>query len=153
MECGFDSYTFPGYGGGCKVRENGKLHCQSVGELKVKWHRPLKGTIKTVTLRREAGRWYACFSVACETSPLPESTEAVGIDVGLERFATLSTGETIANPRYFKTAQAQLRRAQRRIARRKKGSHRRRKAVQSLQCVHAHIRHQRRDFPHKTARM
>jgi putative transposase len=149
----FDSYTFPSYGDGCRVRENGKLYCQGIGELKVKWHRPLTGTIKTVTLKREAGHWYACFSVECEPSPLPESAETVGVDVGLEAFATLSDGTRIDNPRYFKTAQARLRRAQRRVARRKKGSHRRRNAVRTLQRVHAHVRNQRRDFHHQVARM
>jgi putative transposase len=148
----FDSYTFPSYGDGCKVRDNGKLYCQGIGELKVKWHRPLTGTIKTVTLKRDAGRWYVCFSVACDPSPLPESQASVGLDVGLEAFATLSDGTRIENPRYFTTAQAQLRRAQRRVARRKKGSHRRRKAVQALQRVHAHVRHQRHNFHHQVAR-
>jgi putative transposase len=148
----FDSYTFPSYGDGCKVKDNGKLYCQGIGELKVKWHRPLTGTIKTVTLKREAGRWFVCFSVECDPSPLPESPESVGLDVGLESFATLSDGTRIDNPRYFKTAQAQLRRAQRTVARRKKGSHRRRKAVQRLKRAHLHIGHQRRDFHHKVAR-
>jgi putative transposase len=50
----FDSYTFPNYGDGCKVRDNGKLYCHGIGELKVKWHRPLMGTTKTVILKREA---------------------------------------------------------------------------------------------------
>jgi len=148
----YDSLTFPTYGNGCKIRVNGKLYCQGIGELKVKWHRPLQGTIKTVTLKREAGRWYVCFSVECDPSPWPESTETVGLDVGLEVFATLSDGTRIENPRYFKTAQAQLRRAQRRATRRKRGSHRRRKAVQAMQRVHAHIRNQRRDFHHQVAR-
>ena len=148
----FDSYTFPSYGDGCKVRDDGKLYCQGVGELKVKWHRPLPGMIKTVTLKREAGRWYVCFSVECDACPLPASSDEVGIDVGLESFATLSTGDTISNPRYFKIAQGRLRCAQRRVARRKKGGHRRRKAVQALQRIHAHIRNQRRDFHHKIAR-
>jgi putative transposase len=148
----FDSYTFPSYSDGCKVRDNGKLYCQGVGELKVKWHRPLQGTVKTVTLKREAGRWYVCFSVEYDQSPLPENTEAVGLDVGLEAFATLSDGTRIDNPRYFKTAQAQLRRAQRKVARRQRGSHRRRKAVRLLQRMHVHIRNQRRDFHHQVAR-
>jgi putative transposase len=148
----FDSYTFPSYGDGSRIRDNGKLYCQGVGELKVKWHRPLHGTIKTVTLKREAGRWYVCFSVACEPAPLPESADWVGVDVGLEACATLSDGTRIENPRYFKIAQARLRRVQRRVARRKKGSHRRRKAVQALQRLHAHIRNQRRDFHHQVAR-
>jgi putative transposase len=148
----FDSYTFPSYGDGCKVRDNGTLYCQGIGELKVTWHRPLQGTIKTVTLKREVGRWYVCFSVEGEPSPLPDSSKTVGLDVGLETFATLSDGPTIPNPRYFKTAQRRLRRAQRRVARRQKGSHRRRKAVQALQRVHAHVRNQRRDFHHQVAR-
>jgi putative transposase len=148
----FDSYTFPSYGDGCKIRDNGKLYCQGLGELKVKWHRPLHGTIKTVTLKREAGRWYVCLCVECESTSLPESAESVGLDVGLEAFATLSDGTRIENPRYFKIAQAQLRRAQRKVARRKKGSHRRHQAVRLLQRVHAHIRNQRRDFHHQVAR-
>jgi putative transposase len=148
----FDSYTFPRYGDGCKVRDNGKLYCQGIGELKVKWHRPLQGTIKTVTLKQEAGRWFVCFSVACAPVPLPESQASVGLDVGLEAFATLSDGTRIENPRYFKTAQVKLRRAQRKVARRKKGSHRRRKAVRLLQRVHLHIGNQRRDFHHQVAR-
>jgi putative transposase len=148
----FDSLTFPSYGDGCKVRANGKLYCQGIGELKVKWHRPLTGAMKTVTLKRKAGHWYVCFSVACQPSPLPESHETVGLDVGLESFATLSDGTIIPNPRYFKTAQARLRRAQRRVARRKRGSHRRRNAVQALQRVHAHICNQCRDFHHQVAR-
>jgi putative transposase len=148
----FDSFTFPSYGDGCKVRDNGKVYCQGIGELKVKWHRPLAGTIKTVTLKREAGRWYVCFSVETEATPLPINAEAVGLDVGLEAFATLSDGTRIENPRYFKTAQAKLRRAQRKVARRKRGSHRRHKAVMALQRVHAHIKNQRRDFHHQLAR-
>jgi putative transposase len=148
----FDSYTFPSYGDGCKVKDNGKLYCQGIGELKVKWHRPLAGTIKTVTLKREAGRWFVCFAVTCEPVPLPTSAESVGIDVGLEAFATLSDGTRIENPRYFRTAQAQLRRAQRKVARRKKGSHRRRKAVRLLQRAHTHIGNQRRDFHHQVSR-
>jgi putative transposase len=148
----FDSYTFPSYGDGCKIKDYGKLYCQGIGELKVKWHRPLQGTIKTVTLKREAGRWFVCFSVECDITPLPESPVSVGIDVGLEAFATLSDGTRIENPRYFKTAQAQLRRAQRKVARRKRGSHRRRTAVRLLQRAHLHIGNQRRDFHHKVAR-
>ena len=54
----FDSYTFPSYGDGCKVRDNGKLYVQGVGELKVKWHRRLEGKVKTVTVRRSASRWH-----------------------------------------------------------------------------------------------
>ncbi len=147
----FDSITFPSYGDGCKLIDS-KLRLQGVGLVKVKLHRAIEGTIKTVTVKREAGRWYACFSVECFAQPLPVNTESVGVDVGLLSFATLSDGTEIDNPRYYRAAQKQLRIAQRKVARRKRGSHRRRKAVQLLQRAHAHIRNQRADFHHKISR-
>lgn len=75
-----------------------------------------------------------------------------GLDVGLSAFATLADGTTIENPRYYTAAQAKLRLAQRRVARRKRGGTNRRKAVVLLQKVHAKITNQRADFHHKTAR-
>lgn len=147
----FDSLAFPSYGDGCKLIDS-KLRLQGVGLVKVKLHRPVEGVIKTVTVKREAGRWYACFSVECEAKLLPECVGSVGVDVGLAAFATLSDGTEILNPRYYREAQATLRRAQRKVARRKRGSHRRRKAVQLLQKAHAHVRSQRADFHHKISR-
>ena len=147
----FDSITFPSYGDGVRLLPSGKLRVQGVGVLKVKLHRPVDGKIKTVTLKREAGKWYVCFSVEVETLPLNDSLLSVGIDVGLESFAVLSDGTVIANPRQYRKAQARLRRAQRKVARRKKGSHRRKKAVRELQVAHAHVRNQRLDFHHKLA--
>jgi putative transposase len=150
----FDSYTFPSYGDGCKFRDDGNLYIQGIGVLKVKLHRPVVGQIKTVTLKRECGRWYVCFSVEFEIpEPLPSTGEVTGIDVGLESFVTLSDGTVIENPRHYRKAQARLRRAQRKVARRKKGSGRRRKAVQTLQRVHAHVRNQRADFHHQASRI
>jgi putative transposase len=148
----YDSLTFPSYGDGCRLRENGRLYLQGVGNLKVKLHRPVEGKIKTVSVKREAGNWYALFSCEVEPSPLPPSAEAVGIDVGLATFAVLSDGSEIANPRYSRKAQAAVRRAQRKVARRKRRSNGRRKAVVLLQKAHAHVANQRNDFTHKAAR-
>jgi len=149
----FDSYAFPAYGDGCKLRDDGRLYVQGVGELKVKLHRPVAGQVKTVTLKRECGRWYACFSVGVPIpDPLPATGAVTGIDVGLESFAVLSDGSVIENPRYYRKAQARLRRAQRKVARRKKGSNRRWKAVRSLQRVHQHVKNQRSDFHHQVSR-
>jgi putative transposase len=149
----YDSITFPSYGDGCKLLDNSKLRVQGVGQIKLKLHRLIEGRIKTVGIKREAGKWYAVFSVECEPKPLEPSTEKAGLDVGLTAFATLSDGTEIDNPRYFKESQAKLRRAQRKVARRKKGGNSRKKAVRELQRVHAHIRNQRSDFAHKVARM
>lgn len=148
----YDSLTFPSYGDGCRLRTNGRLYLQGAGEIKVKLHRPVEGAIKTVSVKREAGKWYALFSCEIEPSPLPASDDAVGIDVGLTAFATLSDGSEIANPRYARKAQAAVRRAQRKVARRKKHGNSRRKAVVLLQKAHAHVVNQRNDFHHKAAR-
>jgi putative transposase len=148
----YDSITFPSYGDGCKLLDNGKLRLQGVGAVKVKLHRPIEGEIKTVTVKREAAKWYAVFSVECEAKPLPVSAGVVGMDVGLSAFATLSDGTEIENPRYYREAQAKLRRAQRKVARCKRGSNNRKKAVRELQRAHAHVRNQREDFAHKVSR-
>jgi putative transposase len=150
----YDSLTYPSWGDGCSLRTSGRLYLQGVGELKVKWHRPLPADarIKTVTAKREAGRWYVCFSVEmAQPEPLPVSVKPVGIDVGLTTFAVLSDGTQIANPRHLRAAERRLRLAQRKHARRMKQSRRRQKARQELARVHAHVANQRRDFHHKTA--
>jgi putative transposase len=101
---------------------------------------------------READGWYTCFS--CEgvpIQPLPATGQETGIDLGLESFATLANGSQIANSRIFRVAEGRLRRAQRRVSRRKKGSHHRRKAVHLLARAHQRVRRARADFHHKTA--
>ena len=148
----WDTLTFPSYGDGCKLVDK-LIYIQGVGQIKIKLHRPIEGKIKTVSIKREAGRWFVVFSVECDAVPLAASTEAVGIDVGLSSFATLDDGTEIDNPRFYKEAERKLRIAQRRIARRtNKRSNRRRKAVQLLQRQFAHIRAQRSDFHHKFSR-
>jgi len=148
----YDTLTFPSYGDGCKLVDK-LVYIQGVGKIKVKLHRPVDGKIKTVSIKREAGRWFVIFSVECEPTPLPASTETIGIDVGLTAFATLDDGTEIDNPRFYKEAQKKLRVAQRRLARRtNKKSNRRRKAVQLLQRQNAHVQNQRIDFHHKVSR-
>jgi putative transposase len=149
----FHSYSFPIYGNGCKLRENKRLYIQGVGELKIKLHREVAGEIRTVTLTKSCGKWDVCFSVIVpDLVPLPETGEVTGIDVGVTSFAVLSDGTAIKNPRYYQMAQAKLRRVQRRVCRRKKTSHRRRKAVRQLSRVHRHIKNQRNDFHHQVSR-
>jgi putative transposase len=146
----YDSIRFT-YGDGSKLTGS-LLRIQGAGEIKVKLHRPVEGVIKTATIKRQAGHWFVCLSVECEPDPLPVITAEIGIDLGLTSFATLSSGAEIENPRYYRKAQMRLRVAQRRVARRKKGSNRRRKAIRELQKMCLHIANQRRDFHHKESR-
>ncbi len=83
--------------------------------------------------------------------PLPRTGQETGIDLGVESFATLADGSQIANPRIFRVAELHLKRAQRRVSRRKKGSHRRKKAVKLLARAHQKVRRTRQDVHHKTA--
>jgi len=128
---------------------NGRLWLSKIGNIKIKLHRPMKGEIKTLTIKRENDRWYACFSVVVEPKPLPANDKAVDIDVGLSSFAVLSDGTEIVNPPLLKKQWKQLRRAQRRVARRKTFSKRWRKAVRIVQKVHRKVFNQRNDFQHK----
>jgi putative transposase len=110
------------------------------------------GIPKTATISREADGWYVCFSCAeVSAQPLPLTGQETGIDLGLESFATLADSSQIANPRIFRVAELNLKRAQRRVSRRKKGSNRRRKAVKLLAKAHQQVRRARQDFHHKTA--
>jgi|GraSoi_2013_60cm_1033757.scaffolds.fasta_scaffold08541_3 putative transposase len=147
----YDSFTYKQFGNGATL-DNGILVLSKIGRLALRWSRPLEGMPKTVTISREADGWYACFSceqVPCQ--PLPATGQETGIDLGLESFATLADGSQIANPRIFRVAERNLKRVQRRVSRRKKGSKRRRKAVKLLAKAHLKVRRQRQDFHHRQA--
>jgi putative transposase len=126
--------------------------------LKIKLHRPIEGTPKTVYLvHRADAHWYAL--IVCETTSQTEHPPGIcthpdiGIDVGLTSFLTDSQGNSVANPRFYRTSQKTLRRKQRTLSRRKKGSHRRRKAARSTAQTHLKIARQRRDHHFKVAKV
>src|SRR5437660_7757723 len=148
------------YGKDCYLHEDKKhlIVPKKLGHfLKIKLHRPIEGTPKTVHLvLRADGHWYAL--IVCEMEPQTEHepTECfhpdIGLDVGLKVFLADSEGHTVENPRFYRASQKTLRRKQRTICRRKKGSHRRRKAARSTAQTHLKIKRQRRDFHYKTAK-
>lgn len=149
----YDSMTFPQAPSGCELRD-GFLRLSKIGAVKVVLHRKMLGTPKTCTIKRSTtGKWYACFS--CEVSapkPLKRSKEQVGIDVGLTTFATLSTGESIDNPRFFRTDEKALAKAQRRLSKVEKGTPERAKRRKPVARIHERIAFRRNDFAHQTAR-
>jgi putative transposase len=125
--------------------------------IKIKLHRPIEGKPRTVHLvLRADGHWYAL--IVCETDghtehePIACEHPDIGIDVGLKSFLTDSEGNTVENPRYYRTSQRTLRRKQRTMCRRKKDSHRRRKAARSTAQTHLKIARQRRDHHFKVAK-
>jgi putative transposase len=142
-----------GHGGhGGAVLDGGILRLSKIGRIRLPLHRPLAGTPKTVTIRREAYRWYACISCAeVPIEPLPATGHETGIDVGLQVFLITADAAVVENPRHYRTAEGRLARAQWGVSRRTKGSTRRRNAVQLLKRHHQKVQRQRRDFQHKTA--
>jgi putative transposase len=146
---GYDSFTYPQSGFGF---HQGKLRLSKIGDVSIRQHRPIDGDIKTCTIRRVRHKWYACFS--CEVGPelLSPSDEQVGIDVGLKTFVSLSNGENIENPRFFRAEEKALAKAQRKLARQKRGSRERKKAKKVVSRIHERVRNRRHDFVHQTAR-
>jgi putative transposase len=148
----FNSFTHKEYGNGARL-DNGFLVLGKIGRVALRWSRPIEGTLKTVTICREADGWYACISCAdVPVQPRTPTGQETGIDLGLESFATLADGTMIHNPRCYRKAERRLKTAQRNVARRKKGSNRRKKAVKLLAKAHQQVKRQRADFHHKTAR-
>jgi putative transposase len=149
----YNSMTYPQVGQYCSARlDNGSLVLSRIGRIAVRWSRPVVGTPKTVTIQREADGWYACISCAdVLVQPLLATGQETGIDLGVEAFATLSTGARVFHPGWYRQAERALKTAQRRVSRRKKESNRRRKAVTLLAKAHQQVARQRADFQHKTA--
>lgn len=146
----YDSFTYPQ--SGFRLLEK-QLELSKIGFVKIKKHRNIEGEIKTLTIHRIAtGKWYACFSCEVESKPLPKTEAVVGIDVGLESFATFSNGEKIENPRFFKKSEKALTKAQRNLSKQKNGSPERKKAKKVVAHTHEKIADRRRDFAHKASR-
>jgi putative transposase len=144
----YNSFTYPQ--GGFGLTHDSRVYLSKIGSIKVMLHRQIQGTIKTATIKYEAGQWYAVFSCEIEQpEPLPETNSEVGIDLGVTHFAALSDGTFIESPRYYRKAQKRLERLQQALSRKKRGSHRRNKARQAVAKAHRKIRNQRRDFQHK----
>ncbi|HEV8192164.1 MAG TPA: transposase, partial [Ktedonobacterales bacterium] len=147
----YHSFTYKQFGNGARL-DNGFLVLSKIGRVAVRWSRPLEGAPKTVTISQEADGWYAIISCAdVPAQPLPLTGRETGIDVGLKVFLITADGVVIENPCLHRRGEKKLAKAQRRVSKRKKGSHRRRKAVRNLQRAHQTVKRQRADFHHKTA--
>ena len=131
-----------------------RLNIPKIGLVSLRLSRPVEGTIKSATFSRDAcGHWFVCLSVQSEVPvvplalPLPETV--VGIDVGLKDAVVLSTGERVEAPRLYRKAQQRLKRAQRALCRKVKGSKNRTKARTRVARLHQKVANQRQDFLHK----
>ncbi|MGI5421624.1 RNA-guided endonuclease InsQ/TnpB family protein [Actinomadura luteofluorescens] len=134
-----------------KVLDNGRLRLPKIGEVRVRWSRPLPSAPSSVTVIRDAaGRYFAKFVVRTgHGETLPPSDCEVGIDLGLTHFAVLSDGTKVAAPRFLRRAARKLKRLQRALSRKQKGSANRKKAAIKVARAHGRVADTRRDWQHQ----
>jgi putative transposase len=158
----FDTVEFPRDGDGCRWDSTPhdpltRVRLQGIGHVRVHQHRPVKGRVKTISVKREGTRWYvvlACDDVPAE--PLPATGRVCGIDMGVTHFLTTSEGHHHANPRNGKQNADALAQAQRALktfgkVRRNQRTGKHRAAVAKVAKLHRKAARQRLDHAHKTA--
>jgi putative transposase len=147
----FAGFGFKEYGNGFKV-DGRRLKLSGIGRIAVRWHRALEVRIKTARIYCRAGKWFVAFACKVEEpEPLPKTGAEIGVDVGLLRLATLSDGEPVENPRWYRRILRGLRVLQRKISRAVLGGKNRRKLVRRLQRLLAKVADTRKDFLNKFA--
>ncbi|AGF51558.1 transposase [Synechocystis sp. PCC 6803] len=135
---------------GFVLKDNDRIYLAKIGFLDVVWSRPLPSIPSSVTVIKDrANRYFLSFVVEVDPQQLADNGQSVGIDLGIIDFATLSTGEKIKSPKPLKAKLKRLRKCQRNLARKQKGSKRREKARLRVAKVHAKVKDTRTDFLHK----
>jgi putative transposase len=133
-----------------KILPDSKLRLPKVGDVSVRWSRPLPCVPSSVTVIKDpAGRYFASFVISDEPDALPATEPVIGIDLGLKHFAVLPDGRRISSPRFLRRAEKNLKRRQRNLSRKQKGSHNRDKARLKVARAHAKVADARRDFHHQ----
>lgn len=153
----YHSFTYPKLLQDCIVGKH--INLPKIGWIKLILHRPLPDgfKIKTATITKHCDGWYINLSLEDVSVPLakidvtPSNENTIGIDVGLKEFLVTSTGVAIAIPQYYRKAERQLKRCQRKLSKKQKGSNRRRCAVTRVAKQHKAVTDKRRDFHYKTA--
>lgn len=146
----YTSFSFP-FMQGVRIEGN-KILIPKLGPVRFHHYRPLGGTPREVTIGKEVGKWYV--SISCDLGEAPSKIpvrDAVGVDLGLNNFAVLSTGESIENPRYFRRGEAVLARRQRTFSGKVRGTSSRARAKLLVQKAHQHVANQRLDHARKLA--
>ncbi|MRV71309.1 transposase [Duganella sp. FT92W] len=149
--CG-DSFRYPDPKQIRLDEANNRIFLPKLGWLRYRNSRRVQGELRNVTVSRSGGKWYVAVQTQCEVEqPLPTVTTAIGIDVGIARFVTMSDGAFIAPLNSFKKHQRRLARYQRRMSRKVKFSSNWKKAKARVQKMHTRIANARKDFLHKTS--
>ncbi|WP_329117960.1 RNA-guided endonuclease InsQ/TnpB family protein [Streptomyces sp. NBC_01353] len=134
------------------LRGKGTVYVAKVGTIKVNWSRQLPAAPTSLTVILDSsGRYFMSFVVDTEPDLLPERESEVGIDLGLTTFAVLSDGTKIASPKFLRRSERKLKRLQKDLSRKVKGSRNRAKARIKVARQHAKVADRRRDWHHKAS--
>ena len=144
-----DSFRFPQ---GFKLDQaNSRIFLPKLGYIRYRNSREVLGTVKNVTVSNRNGRWFVSIQTEREAEQAIAQGDAVGIDMGVVRFATLSNGTVIPPLNIYKRYAADLRKAQQAMSRKKKFSNNWKKAKARVQRIHVRIANARRDYLHKSS--
>jgi len=146
----YDSFTYPQKG---FALAGTRLELSKIGYVRIKLHRQPQGKIKTCTITVKNGRYYACLTCVVEAEPLPRTHHEAGVDLGVRQLAATSDGSMFEAPKHLRNNEAKLKRQQRAISRKQRGSDRRRKAVLILARLHERVANGRKDYAHKVSRI
>ena len=149
----YNSITYPQYGS-FSIREN-RLKLTFVnGLIKIKMHRIPVGTMKTCTIIRDIDRWFVCITMTTTIKNTNikiknKNDSVIGVDVGLTNWITLSDGQVIDRPKFLAKSLKKIKTLQRKLSKKKKGSHNKLKATIQLAKLWRKVRLQREDYCHK----
>jgi putative transposase len=154
----YHSFTYPQLKQDCG--NGNKINLPKIGWVKLILHRPIPDgfKIKTATSTKHCDGWYVNLSLedisvhSLKIDILPSDKNTIGIDVGLKEFLVTSTGEAVTIPQHYRKAEAKLKRCQRKLSRKQKGSNRLRCAVARVAKCHKKVSNKRKDFHYKTAK-
>ena len=146
----YNSFTFPQFKQ--DPLRKGRIHFGLIGDVKIRIHREVGGRIKRVTIFKDVNQWFANLTVWSQLAqPLPANISCVGIDLGIEKIATLSDGTSFSLPQHMKSSSARLIPMYRNLSRKIHGSKNREKARIRLATAYRKLRRQRIDFSHKVS--
>lgn len=148
----YNSFCYP-QSGFRLTNDCNRVHLSKIGDIKLKYSRPIEGKVKTCRVVRDVDQWFVILTCEQDVPAPPKSTNpTVGVDLGIKTFAFLSDGEYFDNPRHLLKSAEKLAREQRRLSRKVKGSSNRSKQRVQVAKVHRRIRRQRDDWLHKLSR-
>jgi putative transposase len=147
----YNSFTYPQHAIGFRVINN-RIKLGMIGKIKMRVHRVIEGKIKTATIIRDVDQWFVALSIEEQASNTSnQNNKAVGVDLGITNAIALGDGALIEGPKFLRKAEKKIKKLQKALSRKKRGSQRREKSRILLAKVWRKVRRQRDDFAHKVS--